>query len=309
MTEDTKAPRLWLPQYWPAWLVIGFFRLLAPLPWGLLLWLGCWIGRVFFYLVPIRRAVTLRNLELCFPELKPQERWRLARRCYESLGMGTMEALIAYYSEPARFAGRYTVEGLEHIEAARAAKRGVLLLSAHLHTIELSGYIANLHFPLSAFYRNPNHPVFAHEILRLRTRRLNRMFAADDLKGAVRALREGDLMWYAPDQGKRIKDSTVAPFFGVPAVTNAATGKIARLGRALVIPWGAVRERRAGRWHYRVTIGAPLAELPEDPVAESTAINAAVERIVRAAPEQYLWQHKRFKKRGDEYLDVYAGMK
>lgn len=309
MADDNTPPRLWLPQYWPAWLAIGFFRLLAPLPWALLLWFGRWLGRTLFYLVPIRRAVTVRNLELCFPELAPRARWQLARRCYESFGMGFMEALISYFSEKERFAGRFTIEGLEHLEAARAAKRGVLLLSAHFHTIEVSGYVANMHLPLSAFYRNPNHPVFAHQLLRQRRRRLNRMYRADDLKGAVRALREGDVLWYAPDQGKRIKDSTVAPFFGVPAVTNVATGKIAKLGRALVIPWGAVRERRNGRWHYRVTIGAPLPELPEDPVAEATAINAVIERFVRAAPEQYLWQHKRFKNRGDEYPDVYAGMK
>lgn len=306
MSEDAQKPRLWWPQYWPAWCAVGAFRLLAPLPWELLLAGGRWLGWCIFHVVPVRRAVTLRNLELCFPELDAPARWRLARRCYESFGMGFMEALLAYYSRPGRFAGRYTIEGLEHVEAARAAGRGVLLLSAHLHTIEVSGYIANLHFPLSAFYRNPNHPVFAHEVLRLRSRRLHRMYSADDLKGAVRALREGDVMWYAPDQGKRIKDSAVAPFFGVPAVTNAATGKIAKLGRALIIPWGAVRERRDGRWHYRITIGAPLAELPADPVAEATAINAAVERFVRAAPEQYLWQHKRFKRRGDGYPDAYA---
>ena len=309
MPDETKSPKLWWPQYWPAWLVVGFLRLLAPLPWELLLWIGRWIGRVFFYLVPIRRAVTERNIEICFPELDARARRRLARRCYESLGMGTMEALIAYYSPPRRIEGRYTIEGLEHLEAAREAKRGVLLLSAHFHTIEISGRVANAHRPLSAFYRNPNHPVFAHEILKLRARWLHRLFPADDLKGAVRALREGDVMWYAPDQGKRIKDSAIAPFFGVPAVSNAATGKIARLGRALVIPWGAVRERKDGRWHYRITIGAPLPELPEDPVAEAAAINAVVERFVRAAPEQYLWQHKRFKRRGEGYPDLYAGLK
>ncbi len=309
MPEAKNAPRLWLPHYWPAWLTIWFFRLLAPLPWSWLLALGRGLGLFLFHVVPIRRAVTERNIALCFPELDEPERRRLARRCYASFGMGFMEALISYFSEPERFAGRFTIEGLEHLEAARAAKRGVLLLSAHFHTIEVSGYVANMHTPVSAFYRNPNHPVFARELLRLRARRLNRMFPADDLKGAVRALREGDVLWYAPDQGKRIKDSVIAPFFGVPAVTNAATGKIAKLGRAVVIPWGAVRERRAGRWHYRVTIGAPLPELPEDPVAEATAINAVVERFVRAAPEQYLWQHKRFKNRGDGYPDVYAGMK
>jgi KDO2-lipid IV(A) lauroyltransferase len=309
MSAEPQSPNLWLPQYWPAWLLIGCMRLLAPLPLPVLLWLGRCLGRFVFYVVPIRRAVTERNLELCFPELDRAARWRLARRCYESFGMGFAEAIFSYFSGPKRFAGRFTIEGLEHIEAARQAKRGVLLLSAHFHTIEFSGYIANLHFPLSAFYRNPNHPVFAYMVLKLRSRGLHRMFRADDLKGAVRALREGDLLWYAPDQGKLIKDSVVAPFFGVPARSNAATGKVARLGRALVIPWGAVRERRDGRWHYRVTLHPPLPELPEDPVAEATQINAVIEGLVRAAPEQYLWQHKRFKKRGEGFPEVYAGMK
>ena len=309
MSAHSQSPKLWLPQYWPAWLVVAGMRLLAPLPLPLLLWLGRWLGRFAFYLVPIRRAVTVRNIQLCFPELERAAQWRLARRCYESFGMGFSEALFSYFSAPERFEGRFTVEGMEHIDAARRAKRGVLLLSAHFHTIEFSGYIANLHLPLSAFYRNPNHPVFAHMLLKLRSSRLHRMFPADDLKGAVRALREGDLLWYAPDQGKSIKDSVVAPFFGVPARTNAATGKVARLGRALVIPWAAVRERREGRWHYRVTIQPPLPELPEDPVAEATQINAVVEGMVRAAPEQYLWQHKRFKKRGEGFPDEYAGMR
>ena len=123
MAGEKQAPRLWMPQHWPAWLLLGCLRLLAPLPWSLLLWGGRWLGRVMFHLVPVRRAVTLRNLELCFPALAAKERRRLARRCYESFGMGAMEALIAYYSPPERFTGRSPIDGAEHLEAARAAHR------------------------------------------------------------------------------------------------------------------------------------------------------------------------------------------
>jgi KDO2-lipid IV(A) lauroyltransferase len=295
-----------MPQYWPVWVLIGLMRVLAPLPWELLLWVGRILGLFVFYVVPVRRQVTLRNLELCFPELDAGKRWQLARRNYESFGMGVMEMAIAYNSDSKRFAGRYVFEGLEHIEAARREGRGVLLLSAHLHTIEMSGCIACDHIPLSAFYRNPNNRVFAYYVRSRRSTKLKHMFAFDDLKGAVRALREGALLWYAPDQGQRIKESAIVPFFGEPAVSNAATGTVARLGRALVIPWGAVRERRNGRWFYRMTIGAPLGTLPDDPAGVALAVNAVVESLVRAAPEQYLWQHKRFKRRGPGYPDAYG---
>jgi len=309
MSADQPTPRLWLPQYWPSWLAVAVVRVLAPLPLEALLALGRWIGRLAFYLVPVRRVVTEKNLALCFPEMADAERRRLARRCYESFGMGVFEAVYCYFSGAERFAGRYTLEGWEHIEAARAARRGVVLLSTHAHTMEIAGRIVALHVPLSAFYRNPKNPVFAHIRDRCHEGRLAQKFAIDDLKGAVRALRDGALLWYAPDQGRRFKHTVLAPFFDVPAVSNAATGKVAHLGRALVIPWGTVRERRDGRWHYRVTVRPPLAELPEDPVAEATLINRTVEELVRAAPEQYLWQHKRFKNRGEGFSDEYAGMK
>lgn len=309
MAADSPTPRLWLPQYWPSWLAVGVTRVLSPLSLEAQLALGRALGRFAFYVVPVRRAVTLHNLELCFPEMDERARWRMARDCYLSLGMGVFEAVFSYYSKQDRFRGRYTLEGWEHIEAARAAGRGVLLLSVHAHTMEIAGCIALWHVPLGAFYRNPKNPVLAYLRRRQHTGRLAHMFSIDDLKGAVRALRDGALLWYAPDQGRRFKHTVIAPFFGVPAVSNAATHSIAQLGRALVIPWSTVRERRNGRWHYRVIVRPPLPDLPDDPVAEATIINHLVEDLVRLAPEQYLWQHKRFKNRGEGYRDEYVGMK
>jgi KDO2-lipid IV(A) lauroyltransferase len=175
--------------------------------------------------------------------------------------------------------------------------------------MEIAGCIALWHIPLGAFYRNPKNPVLAYLRQRQHTGRLAHMFSIDDMKGAVRALREGALIWYAPDQGRRFKHTVIAPFFGVPAVSNAATRSIAQLGRAQIIPWTTVRERRDGRWHYRITVHPPLPELPDNPQAEAAVINRVVEALVRQAPEQYLWQHRRFKYRGDEYPDEYAGMR
>jgi KDO2-lipid IV(A) lauroyltransferase len=299
-----RSPSLAHPRHWPAWAAVGLLRLLSPLPLGLLQGMGRWCGRLAFYLVPVRRKVTETNLRLAFPDLTETERRRLARRCYESLGMGIFEAVFAYDASPERIRKVHTIEGLEHIAAAQAAGRGVLLLSAHFHTLEVSGAISTQHFPLSCFYRDPNNPVFARAIRRKRAALARRLIPFDDLRQAVRALRAGEIVWYAPDQGKKFKDTVIAPFFGEPAVTNAATGGIARLGRALVVPWFAVR-RPNGRFH--VVIRPPLADFPsDDAMADAVRINQLLEEFIRAAPEQYLWQHKRYKVRGPGLPDVYA---
>ena len=120
MADEPPAPPLWLPRYWPTWLGVAVMRALSPLPLEALLAIGRGLGRFAFYVVPVRRAVTLRNLELCFPDMDAAARWRMARQCYESLGMGVFEAIFSYYSKQKRFDGRYTLEGWEHLDAARA---------------------------------------------------------------------------------------------------------------------------------------------------------------------------------------------
>jgi KDO2-lipid IV(A) lauroyltransferase len=126
----------------------------------------------------------------------------------------------------------------------------------------------------------------------------------DDLKGLIRALRSGHTIWYAPDQGKRTKLSEILPFFGVPAITNTATGKLAAMTGAPVVPYFARGEADGS---YTLTVLPPLENFPTaDANADAIRINALIEHHVRLAPAQYLWVHKRFKARGPGYPEVYA---
>jgi Kdo2-lipid IVA lauroyltransferase/acyltransferase len=281
---------------------------MAPLPLRWLLRLGRGIGWFIYHFVPVRREVTLTNLRLCFPDKSETEIRKLALDSYRSLGMGVFEALVAHWGSKERIHACHSIEGMERIDEAKRAGRGVLLFSAHVHTLEIGARIFAEHFDACGFYRPPNNPVFARAIAEGRDRMAKRMIAFDDLNGAIRALRGGELVWYAPDQAKKFKDTEIVPFFGVPALTNAATGKIARLGRALVIPYSIVRT--SDRGFYRARLGQPMEGFDgSDPRAEANATNREIEALVMEAPEQYLWQHKRFKGRGEGYPDLYRGMK
>jgi KDO2-lipid IV(A) lauroyltransferase len=122
------------------------------------------------------------------------------------------------------------------------------------------------------------------------------MFDKDDIRGTIKYLRGGGTLWYAPDQDMRSKDTVFAPFFGIPAATLTATHHLARMSGARVIPF--FHRRLPDGQGYALRLGAPLQDFPgPDAVADTARINACIEQMVRDAPEQYLWVHKRFKTR------------
>ena len=178
-----------------------------------------------------------------------------------------------------------------------------MLLTAHFTTLEISGRFITHDMPVGCLYREPNNPVVALAMRRHRERVASIAVHFDDLKGLIRALRAGHAIWYAPDQGKRTKQSEILPFFGVPAITNTATGKIAEMTGAAVVPFFA---RREADHSYTLTLLPALEDFPTaDAAADAVRLNGLIEEHVRLAPEQYFWVHKRFKARGPGYPEVY----
>src|SRR5438094_3648476 len=97
MTAFKKKLALLHPLYWPVWLGIGMLWLIARLPQRLQLVLGKGIGR-FIYLIPGKlKHITEVNITLCFPELSPEEQKKLARKNFESLGIGIIESAMAWW--------------------------------------------------------------------------------------------------------------------------------------------------------------------------------------------------------------------
>jgi Kdo2-lipid IVA lauroyltransferase/acyltransferase len=188
------------------------------------------------------------------------------------------------------------IEGLEHLEAARAQGRGVLLVGGHFSHLELCARLVSQRIRIAGMYRKMDSTVFEWVVLRARLHYAAAMFDKDDIRGTVKYLRSGGTLWYAPDQDMRSKDTVFVPFFGVPAATITATHHLARLSGAAVIPF--FHRRLADGRSYALRLGAPLEGFPgTDVLADTARINDCIEQMVREAPEQYLWVHKRFKSR------------
>ncbi len=302
MSRASEQSNLWLPQYWPAWLCLGGFWLADKFPWAVKRCFARWLGGFIFHFVRIRRRVVETNLRLCFPEKSPAAIHDLARAHYDALALSLFEVCAGWWA-PTAALPPHRIIGLEHLAQARARGQGVILLSAHFTTITISSRLICVKSPTGMLYRDPNHPVFARIMHAKRAHFMSPAVHFEDLRGLIRALRAGHAIWYAPDQSKRSKSSEILPFFGVPAITNTATGKIAAMSGAAVVPFFAKRERDHS---YTLTIHPPLDDFPTaDAAADAVRINRLIEENVRLCPEQYFWVHKRFKSRGAGYPEVY----
>jgi len=285
---------LFHPRNWPAWLLIGYIRLGVLMPYPIQLMLGRITGWLFWQVAPRRRRITLKNLELCFPELDAADRRKLARKHFTSMGTAIIEFGMCWWASHERMDRLGPVQGLEHLKAARARGKGVILLAGHFTTLEVCGRMLGLHTDLFMLYRPIRNQVIEYVMRRAREKLFEHAIQRNDVRMLLRSLKDGKPIWYATDQGYRGKNSIMVPFFGIPAPTNPGLPKLAKSSGAAVVPFFG--ERLPGTQGYRVTVLPALEDFPsEDPVADLMRVNKLLEDHIRKVPEQYLWSHDRFK--------------
>lgn len=303
--HESLARRFLAPRYWPTWLGLGVLRVLALLPFAWQVRIGAAFGRLALRFSPHRRHVTRVNLELCFPELDAAQRHTLLIKHFESLGIGMLETALSWWSAPGRLRPLTRIEGLEHLHAALARGKGVILLSAHFTTLEIGGRLLAQHAPFHVMYREHKNALFEAVMKHAREHHYEKAIERSDIRGMLRSLKDNHPVWYAPDQNYGREHSTFVPFFGIAASTITATSRLARMSGAAVVPF--FQERLEGGTGYRLHLQPALENFPGDDIEQDTLrVNAVIEAEIRRVPEQYLWTHRRFKTRPPGEADVYA---
>ena len=285
------------PRYWPGWLAAGLMWLLGKTPHRLAISLSYPLGWLMARALPRRRHIVARNLERCFPELDAEQQDKLLADCFRSLSRMLFE--VAWSASASdRFLRRVAdIDGLHHAHAAVAEGRGVMLLTAHFTCLDFAAHRMALEIARGAgIYRPLRSEVLEWYQLRSRAKWTERLIPKSDLRAAVRFLKSGGVLWYAPDQDFGPDRSVFAPFFGIPTATLTVTERLVKLTGCRVVPMFPVYDEAARR--YTVRLYPALENFPSgDVVADLTRINALMEEHIRLAPEQYWWLHRRFKTR------------
>lgn len=284
------------PGYWPMWLAFGLLRVCVFLPYPVLIQLGKILGRVALHLLPKKKKITQTNLRLCFPEKTQAERDQLLKKNFESVGIGLLETALAWWASDKRLKQWVQTEGLDNLYQAQGKNKGVLLATCHFTCIELGIRLLSFFAPIHVMYRPQNNQLFEWMLQKARQKYVVKGIMRYDPRGLMRALKGQNVICYTPDQDYGREASVFAPFFGISASTVTGTSRFLRqTGATLCL---AYYFRNNERGSYTLQFFPPLENFPaENEVVNATRINSMIESTIRKYPEQYIWQHRRFKTR------------
>lgn len=285
---------------------------LGALPRSIAIAIGLTIGKAAYHLAGGLRRTGERNLAIAFPEMPESERRQLLQGSFASLGrlLGEFSQLHRATPEKLRKLIEYDEVGLAHLREAEKNKRGVIFLTGHLGVWELHSFgWSALEYPISFLVRPLDNPQIEEMIEAVRTRFGNRAIDKQSAaRQSLRVLREGGTLGILSDLNTQTREGVFVPFFGKLACTTAGIATLALKTDAVVIPTCAVWNKERQRYFFH---GDPPVELVRTgdhakDIQENTArFAAAVERMVRLYPDQWLWIHKRWKTRPPGEPEVY----
>lgn len=288
------------PWHWLSWAGIVLLATTRLLPRALRDSIAGCMGEFRYRHNARRRGIVELNLALCYPDLDETQRRARARAHFRAYAQAMADQSRLWFDLRRRVPVRdCRVTGLEHVEAERARGRSVILLKPHSVAVEFGGIALTPHFDLSTMANHLGDPVLNWLVNHVRRRYGVRVwFREDGLRPVVRALREGTVFYYMPDDDQGERDAVFVPFFGEPKATLNTLGRLARLSGAAVIPTMAWYDEQ--QCCYQVRLQPPLSEFPTgDAIADAARMNEALEQCIALCPAQYLWNYRLFRTRPD----------
>lgn len=271
-------------------------RILGHLSWSRAQGFGGFLGRVGWRLTSRERERALRHLAWAWPGRDREWTERIARRCFEHLGMLLTECLWLSSRGCEAVEEVTRVEGWERVERARATGRPILVMTGHCGNWELLAAVISCRgLPLTVMARQLDDPLVNRRALELRshfgTQTIERGTRAAARK-LLKTLRGDGALGMLIDQDIEV-DGVWVPFFGRLAYTPTGAASLALRRDVLVLPFFIEREEDGG---HLVTVDPPL-ELPDDCEEATARMTRRIEDQIRRRPEQWVWMHRRWRRR------------
>jgi KDO2-lipid IV(A) lauroyltransferase len=293
------------PRWWPSWVLAIALYLAGRLPYALRLALGSALGVTLRPLMPRRRGIAQANVAFALPELPQRLRSRIVSAQFRELGIAVLETAASWSISDAAIERLVRLRGVENFEEAMREGRGVLVVSGHFLTLNMATQLASRWVPGLGLYRPDKNPVLEYVIHRGRERQGVRMVSREDMRTPLRTLRDGNMVWFSPDQDHGLTQGAFVEFFHRQAATVTTTARLAQRTGAPVVPF--VYRRLPGLRGYEAEFLPALNDFPgPDLVRATRRVNEFIEAQAYLAPSQYLWLHRRFKTRPPGEADVYA---
>jgi len=286
-----------------------FFRLTSLMPLPLAHFFGASVGWLIYLIPNSARLVAQKNIELCFPELKPQEQKKLLHDSMIENGKTLAEMGIMWLSDYQRTLKLVTsVEGEKYLKKALEKGNGVLLAMPHIGSWELVNLYVAKHYPVTSLYKPP-HQKSLDNLIRTARQRTGATLVPTNTKGVravSKALKNDEVVVILPDQQPYLhqKNGIFANFFGSPANSMTLLSKLADKSGSEIV-YAYTKRLPKGKGFKLVFMPASINDNKKDLQHSVELMNLDIEKVVRDCPSQYQWTYKRFKARPEGYDRLY----
>jgi KDO2-lipid IV(A) lauroyltransferase len=272
-------------------------------PEGFALRLGRQLGKMVFYLDREHRKVALENLHTAFGKEKTEkERYTIAQRTFQNLGMMTVEFFRIPKMDIETFKRRVDIEGLTRALDLLEKKKGALLLIGHFGNWELMGFMSKvIGNPILVIAKPMKKNKWVDQFV-TKIRNTAGLEVISNVKAGrkvLQALSQNRVVGILIDQRAKRSEGVWADFFGRKAPTTPGLAVLAMKSGAPVLPVFMVRN---GFQKHRLIIKEPLelvhtGDIKKDVETNTQLFNHTLESMVRQYPDQWFWIHRRWERR------------
>ena len=274
-------------------LVVGFFNLAASLPLRILHRIGAMMSWATYWLSASYARRLRENLACAYPDLTQKEFRQMLHANIAETGKGGSELAWVWRRPLDQVLSKVkSCDGLGHLQAARQRGQGVIILTPHIGCFEVIGLYVAARMPMTCMYRPPRQS-WMDGVMRSGRERGQMRLARTNIGGVramLKALKRGEVIGLLPDQVPAYGEGEWAEFFGRPAYTMTLVGRLIEASGATVLMSYSLRLPQGTGYAIHIL---PLELSSAEPVTRQ--INAALEKVIRSCPAQYLWSYNRYK--------------
>ena len=273
-------------------ILIFFWKIIVLFPRKIQLFFGNCIGYLFLLIENKRKRFSKVNINLCFPDLDTNSAYRIYKKNIILFGRVIFDTGIAWFWSDDRINKNipYKINGLELLLRYQRLNNGVLLFFKHSLHLELDSRILAMNAEIFGVERKHNSTYFESIQKNGRLKSMKGVADRNSTVSFVRWLKNGKTVLYAPDQDYGLKKSDQIDFFGLPAATISAPLKIINKTGCNYLFMNTYYEKD----NLVIDIEEPKFSTASS-IMFMQDLNKYVENKIKLNPEEYLWQHRRFK--------------
>jgi len=251
---------------------------------------------ILAYTFGIRQSVTLENLKYAYPELSSGERNKIAKASYRNLAIIFAEMLYLRFASRKNIAKHITVTNPELFHHSIDQGKGLIVVAGHFANWEWLALGGALSLKKSFAVVRKNIHAWEKFMEKMRLRTGNELINSGDIRKMYRIINNGGCIAMLADQAAP-GESVRVNFFGREVPTFEGPARLALRTRAAMLFAACLRTENGD---YAITFHPILFDDligdNHDNIKELTARHTRMlEEVIRLHPDQWLWQHKRWK--------------